>query len=134
VLREGFPILLTVEEAGELLRIGRTKAYAMAREWRETEGRSGLPVVDLGNVLRVPRRALEELLGAELSPVPYPYPANKATQTPVSAEPPQSQRDASNVPIETPPVRHPDTTGRSQRRRKAIANQLDLFDANPAAS
>jgi hypothetical protein len=33
------PVLLTVEEAGELLRIGRTKAYAMAREWRETDRR-----------------------------------------------------------------------------------------------
>ena len=127
-------MLLTVEEAGELLRIGRTKAYAMAREWRETEGRSGLPVVDLGNVLRVPRQGLEELLGAELSAVPHPDPANRATQTPVSAEAPQSQRDAPNVLAETPPVPHPETTGRSQRRRKAIANQLELFDANPAAS
>ena len=60
------PALLTVEEAGRLLRIGRTKAYAMAREWRETDGQSGLPVVDLGHVLRVPRQALEALIGAEL--------------------------------------------------------------------
>jgi len=58
---ETVPVLLTVEEAGVLLRIGRTKAYAMAREWRETDGRSGLPVIDLGHVLRVPRRALEVL-------------------------------------------------------------------------
>ena len=123
-----------MEEAGELLRIGRTKAYDMAREWRETEGRSGLPVVDLGNVLRVPRQGLEELLGAELSPVPHPYPADKASQTPVSAEPPQSPTNAPNVPTETVPVRRPQTTGRSQRRRKAIANQLDLFDADPAVS
>jgi len=60
------PVLLTVEEAGELLRIGRTKAYALTREWRETNGASGLPVIDLGNVLRVPRRALEELIGTDL--------------------------------------------------------------------
>ncbi len=38
----------------------------MAREWRETDGRSGLPVIDLGHVLRVPRHALEEMVGAEL--------------------------------------------------------------------
>lgn len=63
------PVLLTVEEAGALLRIGRTKAYAMAREWRETDGQSGLPVIDLGHVLRVPRRALEEMVGAEFSDV-----------------------------------------------------------------
>jgi Helix-turn-helix domain len=61
------PVMLTVEEAGALLRIGRTKAYAMAREWRATGGRSGLPVIDLGHVLRVPRRALEEMLGSDLT-------------------------------------------------------------------
>jgi len=55
------PEYLTVEEAAELLRIGRTSAYALAREWRETRGRSGLPVVELGRQLRVPRAALEEL-------------------------------------------------------------------------
>ena len=64
------PDLLTVEEAARLARIGRTKAYAMAREWRETGGQSGLPVVDFGNVLRVPRRALEALIGAELTAFP----------------------------------------------------------------
>ena len=58
------PDLLTVEEAARLARIGRTKAYAMAREWRETGGQSGLPVVDFGHVLRVPRRALEALIGS----------------------------------------------------------------------
>jgi hypothetical protein len=131
VLREGLPILLTVEEAGQLLRIGRTKAYAMAREWRETEGRSGLPVIDLGHVLRVPRRALEDMLGAELSDVPRPHPADKASQTLVSAEPPQSP---TNVQTETPPAERSRTTGRSRHRRKAMANQLDLFDHEPAAS
>jgi len=34
----GLPDLLTVEEAARILRIGRTKAYAMAREWRRTGG------------------------------------------------------------------------------------------------
>jgi hypothetical protein len=67
---DGLPLVLTVEEAGEVLRIGRTKAYAMAREWRDTGGLSGLPVIDLGHVLRVPRRALEQLLGGELTAPP----------------------------------------------------------------
>jgi hypothetical protein len=62
----GVPDLLTVEEAARLIRVGRTKAYAMTREWRATGGRSGLPVVDFGNVLRVPRHALEQLIGARL--------------------------------------------------------------------
>lgn len=39
----------------------------MAREWRDSGGRSGLPVVDFGNLLRVPRHALEELVGAVLT-------------------------------------------------------------------
>jgi hypothetical protein len=73
--------LLTVEEAAAVLRIGRTKAYAMAREWRATGGRSGLPVVDLGNVLRVPVAQLEARLGVTLdlsaprAPVAQPAPA-----------------------------------------------------------
>ena len=120
-----------MEEAGELLRIGRTKAYAMAREWRETEGRSGLPVIDLGHVLRVPRPALEELVGADLCDVPRPHPAGKASPTVSSDEPPQSPEDA---PTETPTAQRSQMTNRSRRHRKAMANQLDLFDAEPAAS
>ena len=80
------PTLLTVEEAGRLLRIGRTKAYAMAREWRETDGQSGLPVVDLGHVLRVPRRALEELMGVEFA-APLPVPGAFDGRDPGLAEP-----------------------------------------------
>lgn len=60
------PDLLTIEEAAEILRLGRTKAYALARQWRATGGKAGLPVLDFGNVLRVPRHALEQLVGAEL--------------------------------------------------------------------
>lgn len=55
------PEYLTVEEAAALLRIGRSSAYALAREWRETGGRAGLPVVKLGRQLRVPRAALKDL-------------------------------------------------------------------------
>ena len=43
----------------------------MAREWRDSGGRIGLPVVDFGHVLRVPRQALEQLVGATLT-VPIP--------------------------------------------------------------
>jgi excisionase family DNA binding protein len=55
---------LTVEEAARVLRIGRTAAYALAKEWRTTGGRSGLPVLELGRTLRVPRAALARLLEA----------------------------------------------------------------------
>lgn len=56
------PEVLTVEEAAAVLRIGRGAAYELARQWRETNGREGLPVVTLGRTLRVPRAALRRLL------------------------------------------------------------------------
>jgi excisionase family DNA binding protein len=56
------PEVLTVEEAAAVLRIGRGAAYELAREWRESGGHSGLPVVTLGRSLRVPREALRRLL------------------------------------------------------------------------
>jgi hypothetical protein len=55
------PLLHTIEEAGEVLRVGRTLAYALARRYEETGGLEGLPVIRLGNCLRVPRWALLEL-------------------------------------------------------------------------
>ena len=54
------PLLLTIEEAADMLRIGRTLAYALARRY-EAGGLEGLPVIRLGNCLRVPRWALLEL-------------------------------------------------------------------------
>lgn len=54
--------VLTVEEAAGVLRISRNAAYAAAREWRVTGGRSGLPCISIGRTLRVPRAALEEML------------------------------------------------------------------------
>lgn len=56
------PEVLTVEGAAAVLRISRGAAYELARQWRETGGRSGLPVVTLGRSLRVPREALRRLL------------------------------------------------------------------------
>jgi hypothetical protein len=55
------PLLLTVEEAAGVLRIGRTLAYALARRYGTSGGVAGLPVIRLGNCLRVPRWALLEL-------------------------------------------------------------------------
>lgn len=57
--------VLTVEEAAEVLRIGRGTAYALARRFRETGGREGLPVIVLGRSLRVPRAGLERLLNGD---------------------------------------------------------------------
>ena len=56
------PDVLTIEEAAAVLRIGRTAAYSLARQFRVSEGRVGLPVVCFGRHLRVPRAALMQLL------------------------------------------------------------------------
>jgi len=60
------PDMLTVEEAARVLRIGRNAAYGLARRWNETGGREGLPVVRLGRSLRVPKRALAQLIALEV--------------------------------------------------------------------
>jgi excisionase family DNA binding protein len=59
------PEVLTVEEAASVLRISRGAAYELARQWRESGGRHGLPVVTLGRSLRVPREALRRLLDVD---------------------------------------------------------------------
>lgn len=61
------PDFFTVEEAARVLRIGRTAAYELARTWRATGGRDGLPVVAFGRLLRVPRAALEGLSGGPIT-------------------------------------------------------------------
>ena len=66
-LLDALPEVLTVEEAAELLRISRNSAYALTRRWRHTGGREGLPVIELGRNLRVPKHELERLLGVPTS-------------------------------------------------------------------
>ena len=56
------PEVLTVEEAAALLRISRNAAYAAARQWRATGGREGLPCIEIGRSVRIPRAGLEALL------------------------------------------------------------------------
>ena len=115
------PSLLTVEEAAQLLRIGRTKAYAMAKQWRQTGGQRGLPVLDLGDVLRVSLAQLEELTGAEFS---------DGSDTPVKPSEPHSSA-ATATPDEDlrfveSHQEHPAKPLR--RRRKPPGDQLDLFE------
>lgn len=53
---------MTVAEAASVLRIGRSLAYELAREYLRTGDNSGIPVLRLGrSCLRVPRWALQEL-------------------------------------------------------------------------
>jgi excisionase family DNA binding protein len=55
------PQLLTVSEAAERLRIGRSLAYELAHAYLVSGGVEGLPVIKLGARMRVPRWALDEL-------------------------------------------------------------------------
>jgi excisionase family DNA binding protein len=57
------PDFLTIDEAAEVLRIGRNQAYELARVWRATGGERGVPVVEFGRRLRVPKAALLRLAG-----------------------------------------------------------------------
>ena len=68
------PDFLTVEEAAAVLRIGRSKAYELAREYLATDGASGMPVIRLGKQLRVPRALLERWIGG---PITWPIASNR---------------------------------------------------------
>jgi excisionase family DNA binding protein len=57
------PDFLTLEEAAQILRIGRNQAYELARVWRATGGERGVPVVEFGRRYRVPKAALMRLAG-----------------------------------------------------------------------
>jgi excisionase family DNA binding protein len=60
--------VLTIEEAATLLRISRNAAYAAARQWRATGGETGIPCIEIGRTLRVPRADLDKLLGRTAGP------------------------------------------------------------------
>jgi hypothetical protein len=81
------PDFLTVEEAAEIVRIGRTAAYRLATLYLETGGAAGLPVVRYGRQLRVPRAKLEESLGGPITwPIrrAQPEPLELPTRPPVA--------------------------------------------------
>jgi hypothetical protein len=59
---DGYPLLLTIDEAAEAMRIGRSLAYGLAHQAEASDGRDGLPVVRFTSRIRLPRWALAELL------------------------------------------------------------------------
>jgi len=57
-----YPLLLTVEEAAGVLRIGRSLAYELARLYESSDGHDGIPMMRVGALMRVPRWALAEMI------------------------------------------------------------------------
>ncbi len=122
--RPAAPLMtLTVEEAAELLRIGRTKAYDMTREWRLNGGKSGLPVLDCRNVLRVPVHRLAEMLGVEVSHLLAMLRAGASVAEPMPAPEPAPE----------PSPMTPAKPTRARRKPAPATNQLDLFEQRPAS-
>lgn len=145
------PPFLTVEEASRLLKIGRTKAYLLTQEWRATGGRSGLAVVDLGDVLRVPGSVIEQMLGtglANATPLPEhrggdhkssPAPSGPAESRPI--EPAARQREDAEEArrVEEPAAdavlsSAPAAPARTRRPRHRSPDQLPLFEPLPTTN
>jgi hypothetical protein len=81
--------LSTVEEAARFLRIGRGMAYRAARRYVDTGGEQGLPVIELGRHLRVPKLLLLRLLTGELRlDGPAPAAGTRTTRSISSTSPP----------------------------------------------
>jgi len=111
-LLNSVPDLLTIEEAARVLRIGRTKAYAMSQEWRVTNGASGIKVCEVGGQLRVPKAWLEDQVDAPLLCIPA---AERKSDSPPAARAPEPE-----VAPDAAPAR---------KRRRMNSNQLSLpFD------
>jgi hypothetical protein len=73
------PDFLTVEEAADVLRIGRTSAYRQARRYLATNGADGLCADRFGKQIRIPRGHLEQRIGA---PITWPIVPDDAPVAP----------------------------------------------------
>ena len=94
---------LTIEEAADVVRIGRTAAYRLARQYLATDGAIGIPAVRFGKQLRVPRCKIEAALGGPITwPLHEPKPTvelARMNSTPSPAKPAARSRPA---PVASP--------------------------------
>ncbi len=67
---DDLPPFLTVEQAGKVLQLGRSKMYELTVEWERSRGNSGIPFVWFGNQKRIPRDALARYVQAQLDRPP----------------------------------------------------------------
>ena len=114
------PDFLTVEEAAAVLRIGRTGAYELARQFIRTDGGAGLPVIRIGKQLRVPRAALERWHGGPLT---------SEFALPTSASPVASESADGAVALSVAAATVPQArSGTGRRRASTPSAQLVLLE------
>lgn len=116
------PDTLTVEEAARIVRVGRSTAYKLVKEYEESGGASGLPMKWVGCQRRVPRPLLEEFLGG---PITWPIPDAPAVHAPADAAPADASSDPG--PSELPA---PIPLATRRRVKRADDDQLAL-DVEP---
>lgn len=67
MMLDDLPPFMTVEQAAEVLQLGRSKTYELTVEWECTSGASGLPFVRFGSQKRIPRAALVQMIESTLT-------------------------------------------------------------------
>jgi hypothetical protein len=93
------PLMLTVEDAREVLGIGRSLAYGEVRRYLATDGREGIPAVRIGSAIRVPRAGLVDLLLSAPAPESHSVELHAGTASPRTSRRRRSPRstDTSSV-------------------------------------
>jgi hypothetical protein len=121
------PVLLTVEEAGGVLRIGRTLAYELAGRYEASDGTEGLPVVRIGGCLRVPTWALAELISTGRVVCLVPRPVDTPIVSFPSGEPESTATSTGSEPQRHSTLEHAQHESRpASPQRAADAIQLSL--------